>query len=180
MSAPIEAYVFNILLALSTICTVVLLAVYIKLKRNPLISTCSVLILAMSLLIFVGQIKYGTGQLDPNSSFGFIQAVVLNYLYIAVHALICFMMVDHCLYAFHIKIPSASNFSFSPYYFTVAFVTPLIPTVIIVCIEKLTDDMLRVQATAFYCVIVSPIWVTVAWFVVFSILGMSSSSISPF
>lgn len=176
MPTPVEGYIFNMLLALSTICTVVLLAVYIKLKRNPLIASCSILILAMSVLIFVGQAIYGIGELDKAKMFCFVQAASLNYVYIAVHALICFMMVDHCLYAFHIKIPSAKNFSFSPYYFTVAFAAPLIPTVVVVSIKLLASEIVQIEATAFYCVIVNPIWLTVAWLAVFGLLGMSSAS----
>lgn len=176
MSTPPETYIFNVLSAISTICTIVLLAVYIRLKRNPLIPTCSILILVVNILIFVGQIIDG---LNYAKTFCFAQAVILNYLYIVIHALICFMMVDHCLYAFHIKMPNSTNLSFSPYYFTVAFAFPFVPTAILVSVYMTLDNMVELKVTPFYCTIINPIWLTAAWFAVFGVVGMCSASKKP-
>ena len=155
----------------STILVMILLVMYQVSNRNRLLRSTCILCFAVSLALFINFCRgdahiYG----GPDCQ---LQALVLNYFYVSLHAHFCFFMVNSCF--------AALNWSFfgtkSPEMRTTVFIVaswmiPMLPTIFAIW-RFLTDRKPTVTARHFYCAISSPSWpIFRFWFFAFSAPGL--------
>lgn len=162
---------FHIGNLVSTLLVMVLLIMYQVSSRNRLLRSTCILCFAVSFALFINFCRgdshiYG----GPDCQ---LQALILNYFYISLHAHFCFFMVNSCF--------AALNWSFfgtkSPEMRTTVFIVaswmiPMLPTIFAVW-RFLTDRRPIVLARHFYCAITSPSWpIFRFWFFAFSAPGL--------
>lgn len=163
--------IFHIGNLVSTLLVMVLLIMYQVSNRNRLLRSTCILCFAVSLALFINFCRgdshiYG----GPDCQ---LQALILNYFYVSLHAHFCFFMVNSCF--------AALNWSFfgtkSPEMRTTVFIVaswmiPMLPTIFAVW-RFLTDRKPVVLARHFYCAITSPSWpIFRFWFFAFSAPGL--------
>lgn len=163
--------IFHIGNLLSTILTIVLLIMYQVSNRNRLLRSTCILCFAVSLAIFINFCR-GDAHMYGGSDCQ-LQALILNYFYVSLHAHFCFFMVNSCF--------AALNWSFfgskSPEMRTTVFIVtswmiPMLPTIFAVW-RFLTDRKPTVMPRHFYCAITSPSWpIFRFWFFAFSGPGL--------
>ena len=171
LSFDITYTIFHIGNLLSTILTIILLIMYQVSNRNRLLRSTCILCFAMNLAVFINFCRgdahiYG----GPDCQ---LQALILNYFYVSLHAHFCFFMVNSCF--------AALNWSFfgskSPEMRTTVLIVaswmiPMLPTVFAVW-RFLTDRKPTVMARHFYCAVTSPSWpIFRFWFFAFSTPGL--------
>lgn len=156
---------------ISTILVMILMVMYQVSNRNRLLRSTCILCFAVSLALFINFCR-GDAHIfgGPDCQ---LQALVLNYFYVSLHAHFCFFMVNSCF--------AALNWSFfgtkSPEMRTTVFIVaawliPMLPTVYAVW-RFLTDRKPTVLARHFYCAISSPSWpIFRFWFFAFSAPGL--------
>lgn len=162
---------FHIGNLVSTLLVMVLLIMYQVSNRNRLLRSTCILCFAVSLALFINFCRGDTHIYGgPDCQ---LQALILNYFYISLHAHFCFFMVNSCF--------AALNWSFfgtkSPEMRTTVFIVaswmiPMLPTVFAIW-RFLTDRKPIVLARHFYCAITSPSWpIFRFWFFAFSAPGL--------
>lgn len=163
--------IFHLGNLVSTILVSILMVIYQVSNRNRLLRSTCILCFAVSLALFINFCRgdahiYG----GPDCQ---LQALVLNYFYVSLHAHFCFFMVNSCF--------AALNWSFlgtkSPEMRTTVFIVaswmvPMLPTIFAIW-RFLTDRKPVVLARHFYCAITSPSWpIFRFWFFAFSGPGL--------
>lgn len=116
-----------IITGLMSLCFASLLfLVYQRQKINILIRTCCIVIITTNLLIFVGFF------IEDNSTLQIIQAIILNYLFISIHAHLSLMMFNNLIMAlgWHLRI-FQSSFCKNWLFLIISFAYPLLPTLIL-------------------------------------------------
>lgn len=163
--------IFHIGNLLSTILAIILLIMYQVSNRNRLLRSTCILCFAVSLALFINFCR-GDAHIYGGPDC-LLQALVLNYFYVSLHAHFCFFMVNSCF--------AALNWSFfgskSPEMRTTVFIVaswmiPMLPTIFAVW-RFLTDRKPTVMPRHFYCAITSPSWpIFRFWFFAFSAPGL--------
>lgn len=163
--------IFHLGNLVSTILVSILMVIYQVSNRNRLLRSTCILCFAVSLALFINFCRgdahiYG----GPDCQ---LQALILNYFYVSLHAHFCFFMVNSCF--------AALNWSFlgtkSPEMRTTVFIVaswmvPMLPTIFAIW-RFLTDRKPVVLARHFYCAITSPSWpIFRFWFFAFSGPGL--------
>jgi hypothetical protein len=163
--------IFHLGNLVSTTLVTILMVIYQVSNRNRLLRSTCILCFAVSLALFINFCRgdahiYG----GPDCQ---LQALVLNYFYVSLHAHFCFFMVNSCF--------AALNWSFlgtkSPEMRTTVFIVaswmiPMFPTIFAIW-RFLTDRKPIVLARHFYCAITSPSWpIFRFWFFAFSAPGL--------
>ena len=162
---------FHIGNIVSTFLVTVLLIMYQVSNRNKLLRSTCILCFAVSLAILVNFFR-GDSHIHGGPDCQ-LQALILNYFYVSLHAHFCFFMVNSCF--------AALNWSFfgtkSPEMRTSVFIVaswmiPMLPTIFAVW-RFLTDRKPVVLARHFYCAISSPSWpIFRFWLFAFSVPGL--------
>lgn len=181
------ALCFNSLLVISIISVLLLLLIYIRVGRNSLLLFCSLV-----LLVMFGVMLAGSFQLDLSRSerFCYCQGVILNYCFIAIHALIACMMYDAWKHVsnWRPRRPSTTldkekKRCCSPGYWIISFGLPVVPTLILIILLYQSTQVpgsriesKLVQPQAFFCYIsgdlIYKISTSTGWFMLFSIPGI--------
>ena len=166
--------IFNFLNLISTVLVGFLLIMYQVSNRNRLLRSTCYLCFSLNLILFINFFR-GDAHLigGPDCQ---LQAVILNYFYVALHAHFCFFMVNSCF--------AALNWSFfgskSPEMRTTVFImiswlVPMLPTGFAIW-KYLTDHKPIVLPRHFYCAFSSPAWPLFRfWFYAFSAPGLCFS-----
>lgn len=162
---------FHIANVISTILSAILLIMYQVSNRNRLLRSTCILCFAVSLALFINFCRgdahiYG----GPDCQ---LQALVLNYFYVSLHAHFCFFMVNSCFAALNWSFFGSKSAEMRTTVFIVAsWMIPMLPTIFAVW-RFLTDRKPTVMARHFYCAITSPSWpIFRFWFFAFSAPGL--------
>lgn len=171
LSFTITYSVFHWFNLISTLLVVLLLSIYQISHRNRLLrSACFVCFGVSSILLFNflrGDAHFFGG---PTCQ---LQAVILNYFYVALHGHFCFFMVNSCFAAlgwsiFGIKSSEVRTMIF----ISAAWLLPILPTSYAIY-RYLQDRKPVVLARHFYCALSSPSWPLFRiWFFLFSAPGL--------
>ena len=147
---------FHIANVISTILSAILLIMYQVSNRNRLLRSTCILCFAVSLALFINFCRgdahiYG----GPDCQ---LQALVLNYFYVSLHAHFCFFMVNSCFAALNWSFSAQKSAEMRTTVFIVAsWMILMLPTIFAVW-RFLTDRKPTVMARHFYCAITSPSW----------------------
>lgn len=162
---------FHGLNVLSALLIVLLFSIYQSSRRNCLLRSACVLCLAVNGILFWNFLQRD-GHLTHESDCQ-IQAVALNYCYIALHGHFCFFMVDSCFAALGwsflgVKGPGRRTRCF----LLTSWIVPLLPTALVVW--RIVDGgRPAVLPRSFYCALASPSWPLYRlWFFLFSVPGL--------
>lgn len=163
--------IFHIGNLVSTILVTILLIMYQVSNRNRLLRSTCILCFAVSFALLINFCR-GEAHIHGGPDCQ-LQALILNYFYISLHAHFCFFMVNSCF--------AALNWSFfgtkSPEMRTTVFIVaswmiPMLPSSFAVW-RFLTDRKPVVLARHFYCAISAPSWpIFRFWFFAFSGPGL--------
>lgn len=161
------------LLALSVLAMAVLLISYQRERQNLLLRSCCLSVLTMYGWIIAGHI-YHQGHAEMRGAFCEIQAVSLNFLYIAIHAHACFMMLNNCYIALGWKWGSFEDSKTRER--TLTMLAYALPSLYIVLFSVLAigvaADAVSIMPGPFYCSVVRPrMYMSTLWFMLFAVPG---------
>src|SRR5690349_16696610 len=98
LSFLVSLRIFYTLLVTSVVATGVLLVSYQRARQNLLLRTCCGMVLVTYVVIAAGLLNPIQSP-DQKDVLCQLQATILNYCYICVHAHACFMMLRNCYFA---------------------------------------------------------------------------------
>ena len=165
--------------------SILIFKIFHVMRQNFLIRTSSVICFIISVVMFI---KWPLDSLNiRNEVFCSVQALILNYCFISVHAHFCFVMWNNLVAAMGWKIIGIKDpNALVGLMFFVSIAIPVVPTIIILAMSldpKFLIKKSEIEVTenifdqkAFFCVINEPAWLGYRlWFILFSGPGIAAA-----
>lgn len=145
-------------------------------KQNSLIQSSGIICCIVSVILFMGWPLYAPHK--ASEWYCYVQALLLNYCFISIHAHFSFVMWHNLTLAMGwkfmgIKDPSA----LVGLMFFISISIPIVPTIIITA-YNLGEDNEIILIDYFFCVVNKPAWLGYRfWFILFSFPGIVAAGI---
>lgn len=171
MNFGISYTLFHVGNLVSTLLVLMLLIMYQVSNRNRLLRSTCYLCFCVSISIFVNLCRWDAHIFGGQGCQ--LQALILNYFYVSLHAHFCFFMVNSCFAALNWSFfGTKSSEKRTSIFIAASWLIPILPTAFAIWLY-MTNRKVVVLARHFYCAISSPSWPLFRfWFFAFSIPGL--------
>jgi len=170
--------IFYTLMVCSMLAAGMLLVSFQRERKNLLLRSCCFLLLLLYTLIATGHIRH-SGHADIKDAFCESQAIILNYVFVSLHAHVCLMMLNNCYVALGWRWSLFEKWIDREWALVLlAYLLPMISLFSILYLFFNSPTSVLIYPRAFFCTIGQPIfWTLTIWFVIFSIVGLSLGSL---
>lgn len=166
-------WIFYTLLSLSAAAAGILLVSYQRQGQNLLLRSCCFALFLLYGSILVGHIGWEALTLRDDEAFCETQAIILNYVYICIHAHACFMMLSNCYVAMGWKLRIfEKHVDRESTLVLMSYAVPMLYIAAFAFIRANHPHEVVVRNGLFYCSLSQPRWtLTIFWFMLYAVPG---------